>query len=136
MECPTTNNQANRVLCDVPQTSKSSPAFRLTFFSVPAGLTAHRNIFCLHKTFSVHFLPIISFRALSIQVNGTICNRNGHHRQHHHQHQHQILLKVKLDAKVLNSDNPWLHGDNDFYCSYVIVPNVPSVVSFNVFFTL
>ena len=32
LECPTTNNQGSRFLCDVPQTSKISPVFWLTFF--------------------------------------------------------------------------------------------------------
>ena len=42
------------------------------------------KLFCLPKTVSVHFLSIISFSTLSIQVNGTMRYRSGHH--HHHLH--------------------------------------------------
>ena len=34
--------------------------------------------------FSVHFPSIISFSTLSIQVNGTMRYKNGHHHRHHH----------------------------------------------------
>ena len=43
---------------------------------------APKLFLCLPKTFSVHFLSLISFSALSIKVNGTMRYKNGHH--HHY----------------------------------------------------
>ena len=64
MECPTTNNQGSRFLCDVPQTSKNSPVFWL-FFSVSAGLTVHRNFSRSSKDFFLCFYLVFLLKKKS-----------------------------------------------------------------------
>ena len=82
LKCPSTNSQGSRFLCNVPQTSKNSPVFWLT---CPVQCLLYslcmETFLCLPKTFSVHFLSMISFSVLNIQVSGTMHYKNGHH--HH-----------------------------------------------------
>ena len=88
LECPTTNSQGSRFLCDIPQTSHISPVFWLTLSADSlCTVTFHvfPGIFLSFYLFSFSFEKIISFSALNIQVSGIKRYRNGlDHDQHHH----------------------------------------------------
>ena len=57
--------------------------------------------FCLADTFSIYFLSVISFRALSIRVIGTMPYRNGHHHHHHQQYCHSDVVYVIRQPTLL-----------------------------------
>ena len=86
-----------------------------------AGLTVHRSFSMSSQDFfSVHFLSIILFSTLSIQVNGTMHYKNGHH-PHHQQVSDNHRQIVKCMYICLSNYycshmhfNHWLLGQHVF----------------------
>ena len=64
---------------------KPHPFPRLIFFVFSVCLThcTPKLFYVLQRLFFIHFLSIISFSAPSIQVSGTMRDKNGHHHHHH-----------------------------------------------------
>ena len=95
LECPTTNNQRSRFLCDVPQMSKISPVFWLTFFfSVCWTHCAPKLFYVFPRLFSV-FLFSFSFEKKNLL------------RRTEHSSQWTQALK-KMTSSLLSSSRLWL----------------------------